>query len=341
MASDERLILVSATGRLVLIHPPPEQDDDKVAELFSHPQNLQHLHHFPTSMDREGATKRRLKRYADGFVDFHIHFAPVQSEGMRIWDSGEFIGVCGFQRIDVVNHAAEVGIIVQADYHRTGIASEALFALLSLGFREPTFPDVSETDQLESKKAALQGQIQLLQSIISRTSVEKGELEKLADQQAEALENDETNESLRNLAQKPVSDLRDWCRQTETRLEGYRSVLDRAQSALDSLEVPPPPTYHTNEGADSPLPPSIASRLPAIHRCTFLTSEHNTAFRGWMEDTLGVQPESIQRSAWRDPKAGCWNDNVGYAILEDEWRGEGGKIGIRERLERKVMALHS
>ncbi len=76
-------------------------------------------------------TKEYLKyiesRYLLGdFFDWAITLA----------DGGKMIGTCGFTRIDTVNNSAEIGYVLNPEYHRMGFAPEAADAVLRFGFLE-------------------------------------------------------------------------------------------------------------------------------------------------------------------------------------------------------------
>ena len=49
-------------------------------------------------------------------------------------DSGKMIGTCGFTRFDYTNNVAEIGYVLNRDYHGQGIVSEAASAVLQFGF---------------------------------------------------------------------------------------------------------------------------------------------------------------------------------------------------------------
>lgn len=49
-------------------------------------------------------------------------------------DSGKMIGTCGFTRFDYPNNSAEVGYVLNPDYHGFGIATEAAARVIRFGF---------------------------------------------------------------------------------------------------------------------------------------------------------------------------------------------------------------
>lgn len=65
------------------------------------------------------------QKYKQG--DFH-DWAVVERE------SGRMIGTCGFTRFDYGNEAAEVGYVINPDFHGRGYATEALRRVIRFGF---------------------------------------------------------------------------------------------------------------------------------------------------------------------------------------------------------------
>lgn len=49
-------------------------------------------------------------------------------------DSGKMIGTCGFTRFDYPNNSAEIGYVLNPDYHGLGIATEAAARVIRFGF---------------------------------------------------------------------------------------------------------------------------------------------------------------------------------------------------------------
>ncbi|MBO7310871.1 MAG: GNAT family N-acetyltransferase [Clostridia bacterium] len=49
-------------------------------------------------------------------------------------DSGKMIGTVGFTKIDLQNNSAEIGYVLNPEYHRKGYGFEATSHILSLGF---------------------------------------------------------------------------------------------------------------------------------------------------------------------------------------------------------------
>lgn len=67
------------------------------------------------------------KRYALG--DFY-DWAIIDKESQRM------IGTCGFTKIDISNNFAEIGYVLNPDFHHKGIASEAVRRIIEFGFEE-------------------------------------------------------------------------------------------------------------------------------------------------------------------------------------------------------------
>ena len=51
-------------------------------------------------------------------------------------ESGKMIGTCGFARIDTVNNSAEIGYVLNPEYHHLGYGVEAARRVMDFGFRE-------------------------------------------------------------------------------------------------------------------------------------------------------------------------------------------------------------
>lgn len=54
--------------------------------------------------------------------------------GVILKEDNKLIGTCGFARIDKANATAEAGYVLNPDYWGRGLASEALSAVITLGF---------------------------------------------------------------------------------------------------------------------------------------------------------------------------------------------------------------
>ena len=67
------------------------------------------------------------RRYALG--DFY-DWAIIERESRKM------IGTCGFTKIDAPNNSAEIGYVLNPDFHRRGFGSEAVKRVLKFGFEE-------------------------------------------------------------------------------------------------------------------------------------------------------------------------------------------------------------
>lgn len=54
--------------------------------------------------------------------------------GITLKEDGKLIGMCGFSNYSEANHKAEVGYILNSDYWRMGIITEALCKVIDFGF---------------------------------------------------------------------------------------------------------------------------------------------------------------------------------------------------------------
>lgn len=59
--------------------------------------------------------------------------------GVILKENNRLIGTCGFARIDEPNATAEAGYVLNPDYWGNGIATEALSAVIALGFEKKGF----------------------------------------------------------------------------------------------------------------------------------------------------------------------------------------------------------
>ncbi len=65
-------------------------------------------------------------RYRTGdFFDWGVYFRSER----------KMIGTCGFTRFDYVNNSAEIGYVLNSNYHGRGIATEASRAAVEFGFK--------------------------------------------------------------------------------------------------------------------------------------------------------------------------------------------------------------
>lgn len=75
--------------------------------------------------------RARERGAASGNISFHVHIFNDDESSTT-----SFVGVCGFHNVAEEHASANVGILISPDYHRGGIATEALYTLLKFGFEE-------------------------------------------------------------------------------------------------------------------------------------------------------------------------------------------------------------
>ncbi len=73
------------------------------------------------------------KEYLQYIVN-HYRLGDFYDWAVVLRDEGRMIGTCGFTRFHFQNDAAEVGYVLNPDYHGKGYATEAVRAVLSFGF---------------------------------------------------------------------------------------------------------------------------------------------------------------------------------------------------------------
>ncbi|KAF8186862.1 acyl-CoA N-acyltransferase [Mycena galopus ATCC 62051] len=114
-------ILPSQSGRIVLV-PPREEDDAALAALRSHPETLRHL--------------RRAYRIAhaadETLITFHIHLTTGSKEST-------FGGVVALSHINTQFNSCEAGVLVNPEYFRVGLATDALYTILVYAFETRKF----------------------------------------------------------------------------------------------------------------------------------------------------------------------------------------------------------
>ncbi|KAF8522165.1 acyl-CoA N-acyltransferase [Hysterangium stoloniferum] len=134
MSKWPRLYINSPWNRLALI-PPESKDDIHVAALRSNPETIRYLPFLPRSITpEEWRIKREARSAKEEIWDFHIHFLSQVAPDKSI---SSFVGQCGLIHIDTANRSAEVGIVVSPKWHRSKIASEALYMTLKHAFEYP------------------------------------------------------------------------------------------------------------------------------------------------------------------------------------------------------------
>ncbi|KAF8186861.1 acyl-CoA N-acyltransferase, partial [Mycena galopus ATCC 62051] len=118
--------LPSQSGRILLVRPR-EEDDAAIAALRSHPETLRYIP-FREGISLEEARALRIARDADETrVSFHIHLTGGT-------DSTTLGGRLGLSHIDKQFKSCEVGIMINPDYFRGGLATDALYTILTYAF---------------------------------------------------------------------------------------------------------------------------------------------------------------------------------------------------------------
>jgi RimJ/RimL family protein N-acetyltransferase len=72
-----------------------------------------------------------------------------------------------------------------------------------------------------------------------------------------------------------------------------------------------------------------------IHLVSFETTEDNAPMRGWLEKVAGARLEATRVDCWTDCEGG-WKTNVGYAILDHEWKSR-----VKGNLEKRMGIVGS
>jgi len=132
MSKRPQLYINSPWNRLSLF-PPEAKDDIHAAALRSNPEAIRYLPFLPQSiMPEEWRIKRETRSTNEEIWDFHIHCLSHVSS-----DKSSFIGQCCLVRIDMANRSSEVGILISPEWHRSKVASEALYMTLKQAFEYP------------------------------------------------------------------------------------------------------------------------------------------------------------------------------------------------------------
>lgn len=114
------------TERLILRKMLPSDDED-MFEYAKNPAVTRYLLWEPHISQK--FTHSYLK-----FIQSQYSAGNFFDWAVTLSESGKMIGTCGFTLFDEENNAAEVGYVLNPDYWRKGIASEALARVMSFGF---------------------------------------------------------------------------------------------------------------------------------------------------------------------------------------------------------------
>jgi len=81
-------------------------------------------------------------RYATGdFYDWAV----------TLKENGKMIGTCGFTRFDLPNNSAEIGYVLNPEYHGKGYATEAASEVMRFGFDELGLHRIEAKHMIENK----------------------------------------------------------------------------------------------------------------------------------------------------------------------------------------------
>lgn len=130
--------LKSPSGRVVLV-PSAQEFDKEVATLRTHPATRRYLSFFPEELSLEGAAAlREGRKNEESCIDFTIIvFQPPAIDGTE--PEPRFAGQIGLFHLDHTQKSCAAGILVHPDFHRGGVATEALYLLLKLAFEDENF----------------------------------------------------------------------------------------------------------------------------------------------------------------------------------------------------------
>ncbi len=68
------------------------------------------------------------------YIESRYSVGDFYDWAVTLKDGGKMIGTCGFAKIDTVNNSAELGYVLNPDYHKKGIAKEAAETVIRFGF---------------------------------------------------------------------------------------------------------------------------------------------------------------------------------------------------------------
>ena len=123
------LTLYSHSRRL-RISRPTSAEDEVTALLRIHPDSRRYLPFFPEVFTTEDNRKKREERAKrDDVIDFSVFLVKESGEE-------EYVGITGLINVDWVNRSCSVGILISSKYHRQGIATEAIHAMMQFAFED-------------------------------------------------------------------------------------------------------------------------------------------------------------------------------------------------------------
>ena len=123
--------LRSPTGRLRLARPSPAEDA-AVLQNRTHPDTRKYVKFLPEHLTMDEVRQLRESRAKDAsVVDFNIHLMTDNERGEEV-----FAGTTGCFSINEEFKSCEVGILIVPQFHRGGIATEAIYTVLKWIFEE-------------------------------------------------------------------------------------------------------------------------------------------------------------------------------------------------------------
>ena len=123
--------LRSPTGRLRLARPTPTEDA-AVLRNRTHPDTRKYVKFFPEHLTMDEVRQLRESRAKDStVVDFNIHLITGNEMGEEV-----FAGTTGCFNLNEEFKSCEVGILIVPQFHRGGIATEAIYTVLKWIFEE-------------------------------------------------------------------------------------------------------------------------------------------------------------------------------------------------------------
>jgi len=75
--------------------------------------------------------------YTRGYIKFlqkKYRSGEYHDWGIELKENGKFIGTCGYSVFDPDNHKAEIGYVLNPDYHNLGFATEVVKAVIEYSF---------------------------------------------------------------------------------------------------------------------------------------------------------------------------------------------------------------
>lgn len=136
------------TERL-LLRKLKQEDKDDIFEIRSNPEVMKYMAR-PLARTIEDATAHLNK------VLTNLHNNTGIDWGLEEKKSGKLIGTIAFWRIDLENHRAELGYILNEKFQQKGLMTEALTAIIDFGFDQLNIHSIeANIDPLNTASAKL------------------------------------------------------------------------------------------------------------------------------------------------------------------------------------------